>query len=169
MSIQNPARKGPKRVWKGYRNLRVPLELFEDVKRYLEEIKMAYLGEDEERVMEFRKRVSTTLSPEDKELLNQIPALRQEINRLKEELQTPNVLSNPLSNYSRLTSKEKIKQFLFEHSNQRFTTIEIAQQLSMPDATCRQASRELSQEDNTIVQISGRPNRYFHSNINEEN
>ncbi|RMG35569.1 MAG: hypothetical protein D6732_09200 [Methanobacteriota archaeon] len=155
-STFNPARKGPVKVWSGYRNLRVPLELFDDVRKYLEQRKIEYLGgtvgalitssEEENRIEELTKRV-------------------QKLEALVNKLMSSNISSEEIKQpkTQKLTSKERLFSFLKEHAGERYSTVQLARILELPDATCRQSARELAETDPNIHQIPGRPNKYYYS------
>lgn len=156
-SSYNPARKGPVKVWSGYRNLRVPLELFDDVRTYLEKRKIEYLGGTIERT----EIDSIPNNQEIEELNKRIKDLENKLNLLlaseipKEKKVFPNE--------PKLTSKERILYFLKEHPGERYSTVQLARMLGLPDATCRQSARELAESDPHIHQIPGRPNKYYYS------
>ena len=85
MSYKNLARKGPRRVWEdGYRNLRVPAAIFDDVKQFLEYKKQEYLASLEGIVLDLNSHEFTpddaTLSMSS-EVQARIPSMLQQVIR----------------------------------------------------------------------------------------
>ncbi len=155
--IYNPARKGPVKVWSGYRNLRVPLELFDDVRKYLEQKKIEYLGGET-----ITQEASTdNKNSEIEELKDRIQKLETLVTKLMSPTTAP--AKNGSGGSPKLTSKERLFLFLREHAGERYSTVQLARILGLPDATCRQSARELAESNPTIHQIPGRPNKYYYS------
>ena len=160
--MSNPARKGPKKVWdRGYRNLRVPIAIFNDVKRYMERRKYEYLtsgdnetGEnyDDERFDSMGEGVQT-----------QIPSvLRQIIQDEFAKFQNQQGVYTPGIADDKRSSKEKVLDLLVENPGDKLPTTNIAKVLGMPESTARQAARELAKENPNIKQQSGRPSKYWY-------
>ena len=158
--MSNPARRGPQKVWSGYRNLRVPNELFEDVRNYLNQRKNEYFRDTE-------GYVSSMSSSLDDDKIRGI--IREELQgmggRLRSQTAYADVsaaqgkISPPSSG---LTSKELIKNLLKQNPGQQWNNKQLEEQLNLPAATCRQSSRELAVEDPTINIINGRPNKFYY-------
>ncbi|MHA2501747.1 MAG: hypothetical protein ACXAE3_02570 [Candidatus Kariarchaeaceae archaeon] len=161
--MANLARKGPRRVWTGYKTMRVPDEIFDDVRKYMERRKQMYLAEQE------------GLDPTDVELPHS-PAYslpggtsKEEMSELikeaiRQELQGggrvgPNTVEIPPPT---LTSQERVKQLLMNHPNQTFTTLQIGEMLDLPNSTAREATRTIASEVAEIRKISGRPNKFIY-------
>ncbi len=155
--MSNPARRGPQKVWSGYRNLRVPIELFEDVKNYLNQRKNEYFQDTEGYVS------SMSSSLDDSQIRN---IIREELQgmsgqRKSQPFNAPSGKISPPSS-SGLTSKELIKNLLKQNPGQEWNNKQLEEQLSLPAATCRQSSRELAVEDPKIFIINGRPNKFYY-------
>ncbi|MHA2089294.1 MAG: hypothetical protein ACW98K_00420 [Candidatus Kariarchaeaceae archaeon] len=167
MSYKNLARKGPRRVWEdGYRNLRVPSAIFDDVKQFLEYKKQEYLASLEGIVLD---RSHQEFTPDDatlsmsSEVQTRIPSMLQQI--IREEFakfQESTAYVNLASQLPqrKKTAKERVKELLVKNQGSLMTTIQIGEMLDLPAPTCRQATRELADEDETISQIAGRPNKF---------
>ncbi len=160
MSFKNLARKGPKKVWEdGYRNLRVPVAIFDDVKRYLQKTKHGYLATQE-----------GILTDEEVEFIpdDQILSMGTEMQGILQKIIREEFLKfQDKAGYtgSRLpqrkkTSKERVKELLMRYEGEMLTTTQIGEILELPAPTCRQSTREIAEEDDTIEQFPGRPNRY---------
>lgn len=158
--MSNPARRGPQKVWSGYRNLRVPIELFEDVRNYLNQRKIEYFQDTEGYVS------SMSSSLDDNQIRN---IIREELQGMGGQRRghpyagassVGEKISPP--NSSGLTSKELIKNLLKQNPGQEWNNKQLEEQLNLPAATCRQSSRELAVEDPTINIISGRPNKFYY-------
>ncbi len=152
---RNPARKGPVKVWSGYRNLRVPIELFDDVKKYMEKRKLEYFGEkstiDDFSIDEPLSITIDTLTKKVEDLEKKLSMLTEKSSEKIKKQRQP-----------KMTSKERILQFLQTHPGERFSTVEIARELDIPDATCRQSARELAASHPNVYQISGKPNKFYY-------
>lgn len=134
--VRKSARQGPKRVWTGYKNLRVPIELFDDTKEYLETLKVNFLeGEGIEHV-DVNERLSIIEKKID-------ILLRKE---------------NP----EKLPAKEKIRRFLMENPGSDWTSNQLAQYVDVAEGTARRACQELAEDDRDIHKFEGRPNRYYY-------
>jgi hypothetical protein len=159
---RNLARKGPRQVWSGYRNLRVPIEVFEEVKHYLERKKQEHLlgqeGLSTDHLDEDFLKDDGTLSmgSEVQFMIQQV--IREELDKFKESGGT--LIGRSRFPERKKTSKERIKELLVQHNGEVLTTIQIAEVLDLPAPTCRQSTRELAEEDETILQYPGRPNKY---------
>ncbi len=157
--MSNPARRGPQKVWSGYRNLRVPIELFEDVKKYLNQRKNEYFQDTEGYVP------SMSSSLDDNQIRN---IIREELQGMSDQRKgqpygassATGKISPPST--SGLTSKELIKNLLKQNPGQEWNNKQLEEQLKLPAATCRQSSRELAVDDPTIVIINGRPNKFYY-------
>ena len=166
LSLRNLARKGPRKVWdEGYRNLRVPTAIFDDVKRYLQLRKQQYLAQREG--IEFDKSVAGIEMDEyssalGKNVQNQLPSVLKQV--IQEEFerfsQSVFINSRPDIPARKRTAKDRVREFLIQSSGEEFSTIQIGHLLDIPGPTARQVTRELSYEDEKITQFSGRPNRY---------
>ncbi|MHA2098914.1 MAG: hypothetical protein ACW99A_09515 [Candidatus Kariarchaeaceae archaeon] len=158
---QSLTRKGPQKVWDdGYRNLRVPVAIFHDVKRYMEQRKYEYLTQREggssdieldDEAMSMSSEVQTQIPM----MLKQI--IQEEFTKLQEGsgIYTPGAIPS-----MKKTSKERIKELLIQHRGSELSTTQISEILRMPGPTTRQSARELSKEDPNIVQYLGRPSRF---------
>ncbi|MFV2014211.1 MAG: hypothetical protein ACC656_02185 [Candidatus Heimdallarchaeota archaeon] len=158
--VQSLTRKGPQKVWDDYRNLRVPIEIFHDVKRYMEQRKYEYLTQKEGGTpsLELDENV-LSMGPE---VQSQIPSMlkqiiQEEFSKLQEGGGVYSIGAIP---GRKKTSKERIKELLVQHKGSELSTTQISEILKMPGPTCRQAARELAKEDSSIVQYLGRPSRF---------
>ncbi|MCY3410485.1 MAG: hypothetical protein INQ03_02505 [Candidatus Heimdallarchaeota archaeon] len=146
-------RKGPERVWKGYRNLRVPEEIFEDVKTFMVKRKIEYRASIEG--IEVDALSQTTLS---KELESKAREMLEQM--LKERGiggsgQTVQPVGSKVKN-----TRERVADFLEEHAGEMYTTTQIANILDIPGSSLREAARTLAKEEpEHYILIAGRPNK----------
>ncbi len=157
----NPARKGPTKVWSGYRILRVPNEIFYDVKEFMEKRKHEFLTGETIEIS--HKNEPNQLEKEMDVLKSKIEILEAQISQIKNIGENRITTAKKYESPSQLTSKERIKMLLQSRPGERLSTIEIARELGMPNPTCRQAARELAESDPRVHQISGRPNKYYYN------
>ncbi|MDH5402631.1 MAG: hypothetical protein OEY49_09080 [Candidatus Heimdallarchaeota archaeon] len=166
---KNPARKGPNRVWNAYRNLRVPEELFDEVKKYMEQRKYEYLqnreGLDETfpGSLETSNEFLSSMSPEVQSLTTTM--LKRIIREEFENFKDSSINSSGTKSFEdltprKLTSKERVMEVLENHPNQELTTLQIEELLGIPGPTCRQAAREIADENSNVIKLPGRPNRF---------
>lgn len=163
MENRNLARKGPHRVWIDYRNLRVPVEVFDQVRQFLEFKKMEYLSEQEG--LEFQAPDISTQEGYNlvsSNLNGMRRIIKEEFNLLRESggLSVFDISSVPAR---KKTSKERIKELLISSKGEKLTTIQIGEILKLPQPTCRQAAREMAYDDPTIHQEQGRPSKFWHA------
>jgi hypothetical protein len=159
--MSNPARRGPQKVWSGYRNLRVPNELFEDVRNYLNQRKNEYFKDTEGYVQ------SMSSSLNDDQIRN---IIREELQGMGGHRRVQPTKSGSSTSQGRisppsssgLTSKDLIKNLLKQTPGQQWNNKQLEIELNLPAATCRQSSRELAVEDPTINIINGRPNKFYY-------
>lgn len=154
-------RKGPQKVWDdGYRNLRVPVAIFYDVKQFMERRKYEFLTEKDggsssialdENAMSMSSEVQTQIPM----MLKQI--IQDEFSKLQEGSGV--YISGGIPKQKR-TSKERIKEVLMNNPGTELSTTQISEMLKMPGPTTRQAARELAKDDTTIIQYLGRPSRF---------
>lgn len=158
---QSLTRKGPQKVWdEGYRNLRVPVAIFYDVKSFMERRKYEYLTEKDGGTSELElDETAMSMGPE---VQSQIPSMlkqiiQEEFSKMQESSGVYTIGAIP---GRKKTSKERIKDLLVQHKGSQLSTTQISEILKMPGPTCRQAARELAQEDSSIIQYLGRPSRF---------
>lgn len=154
-------RKGPQKVWDdGYRNLRVPVAIFYDVKRFMETRKFEYLTQKEGGTTKYElDEEAMSMSPE---VQTQIPLMLKQI--IQDEFSKMQegsgvYVSGGIPKQKR-TSKERIKEVLMNNPGTELSTTQISEMLKMPGPTARQAARELAKDDTTITQYLGRPSRF---------
>ena len=158
---QNLTRKGPQKVWdEGYRNLRVPVAIFNDVKQYMERRKYEYLTQKEGGSTDFE--LDESAMSMSSEVQNQIPLMlkkiiQDEFSKMQEGggIYAPGAIPS-----MKKSSKERIKELLVQHKGSELSTTQISEILNMPGPTTRQSARELAKEDKAIVQYLGRPSRF---------
>ena len=156
--LSSLTRKGPRRVWKGYRNMRIPLEIFEDVRSFMEKRKIEFRAKQEG--LEVDAMSQTTFHKEMKEKAREIiEEMLKERNISAPNMPTvrPVVQSTPV--HRDMNSREKVVQYLKEHPNQVFRNTELSQILSIPSPTLREATRTISRNDGRFKLIEGRPNK----------
>lgn len=156
MSRRNPSRQGPRKVWSSYRTLRVPIELFDDVKYYLEEKKLLYLANKSAPHIDY-----SVLKEE--QTVDQLTKILIDIQqKLAKILKNQGIYETAPYLLQRLPAKERLKLFLQAAvPGDKFTTQQLAEKVGMPAATCRQVMQNLTQEDPSIHKIPGRPNKYY--------
>ncbi len=134
---RSPARQGPKKVWSGYKNLRVPVEIFDEIKDFLEKRKVSFLEGETQDVNK--------------------PDIENRLANIERKL---DVLIQA-STGEKLTARERVRQFLVSNPLIDYSTVEISEILGMARGTTRQVCRELYLEDKNIHLLEGRPNRYY--------
>jgi len=164
ITMTNLARKGPRRVWEGYKTMRVPEEIFEDVKKYMERRKQLFLA-DVEGLELTEKDIphspayslpSGTSREEMSELIKE--AIRAELHT-GGSVGGSNIVEIPPPT---LTSQERVKHLLLNHPNRTFTTLQIGEMLDLPNSTAREATRTIANEVNEVKKIPGRPNKFIY-------
>lgn len=151
-------RKGPRRVWKGYRNMRVPIEVFDDVRSFMEKRKIEFRAKQEG--LEVDALSQTTLH---KELEAKAREIIEKI--FKEKMgSSPNMptvkpvyQSTPTPRTK--TSREQVEEYLKSNPNQEFTNTELSQILSIPSPTLREQTRKMAKADTRFNLTDGRPNK----------
>lgn len=170
MESSNPARRGPKKVWKGYKNLRVPIELFDDVKAYLEERKAEYFAQidgieipskkpalDMDTMEQMMRQVVENVLAEH----NPKPVSSPEsvVSRLQRNLTPKTEPPADLADPSKMNSRDRLLHTLKKNKGKQMTTTELAKLHGMAGPTARQAARELADEHDQVILIPGRPNK----------
>ncbi len=159
MAITTKSRKGPRKVWMGYRNLRVPIEIFNDVRNFMEMRKEEFLKDKDGYV----ETEDNTLSPFEKRIIKIIKdTISNELGTKTIPLQIEKSKKSSNSEVRKGTSKDQILQLLKERKGTELSTTEINKLLNLPEATGRQAARELADENPNVIKIAGRPNKFIY-------
>lgn len=141
--------------------MRVPIEIFDDVKKFMERRKQTYLAESQgielsEDQLPYTGEFSLGSSDHKiEELIRE--TIRAEISTIKGEIGAADRVEIPPPD---LNTKDRVLQLLEQKPGVEMTTTAIADLLDLPGSTARQATRELAEEMDTISKISGRPNKF---------
>jgi len=144
--------------------MRVPKEIFDDVKKFMERRKQQYLAEQEGiQLDETELPHSTAYSLPEGTTREEMSAIIR--NAIREELRGTEGISAETSSGippRTLTSQERVKQLLMSKPGEMLTTLEIGQILDMPNSTAREATRNIADEVKNVRKISGRPNKFIY-------
>ena len=151
--MDNLARRGPKQVWDGYKTMRVPTEIFDDVRKYMERRKQIFLAEQEGiQISEDELPHSSMYSLPNGSSSDMTELIRQTI---REEMKNAGSLGDDRIKIPppTLTSQERVKQLLIQKPGEM---------LGLPNSTAREATRTIAEDMPEIKKIPGRPNKFIY-------